>query len=172
MQRKLAFAFCIAALALFVLVLVIIRIILTRGDDYQKKVMNQQNYSSTVLPFKRGTIMDRNQTILAASEQVYNLILDPSVILEGNEDDINATVKAVNEAFGFPEEEIRAAIGDNNKIAYVRYQKELPEEQKTLFEKLQEEHNKDREARGKISGVWFESEYRRVYPYNRRHPHL
>ncbi len=166
MQRKLAFAFCIAALALFVLVLVIIRIILTRGDDYQKKVMNQQNYSSTVLPFKRGTIMDRNQTILAASEQVYNLILDPSVILEGNQDDVDATVDAVAEAFGFTKDEIRSAIEENAKSAYVRYQKGLPEEQKTLFETLQEEHNRDKEARGKISGVWFESEYRRVYPYD------
>ena len=39
------------------------------------------NYDSQSIPFKRGDIVDRNGTVLATSEKVYNLILDPRVLL-------------------------------------------------------------------------------------------
>ena len=45
-------------------------------NDYQKKILSQQRYDSKTLPFKRGSILDANGTILAASEKVYNVILD------------------------------------------------------------------------------------------------
>ena len=45
-------------------------------NDYQKKILSQQRYDSMTLPFKRGSILDANGTILAASEKVYNVVLD------------------------------------------------------------------------------------------------
>ena len=166
MKRKLAFAFGLAALALFVLVLVIANIIRTRGSEYSKTVLGQQDYNSTILPFKRGTIMDRNQTVLAASEQVYNLILDPSVIYSGNENDIAATLAALNAVFGYSADEIGTVLSANPESAYIRYARELSVEQKEAFEAYEEKHREDKKAKGDILGVWFESEFKRVYPYN------
>ena len=166
MKKKLAYAYMIAALALFVLIGVMISLILGKGENYSKVVLSQQSYSSTVIPFKRGTIMDRNQTVLAASEQVYNLILDPSVINQGNEDDIEATVEALTTVFGYPREDVEKAISENPASAYVRYEKEMTDDKRAAFETYQTAHNSDKKASGKITGVWFEPEYRRVYPYN------
>ena len=166
MKKKLAYAYIIAALALFVLIGVMISLILGKGEDYSKIVLSQQGYSSTVIPFKRGTIMDRNQTVLAASEQVYNLILDPSVINQGNEDDIEATIEALVNVFGYPREEVEKAISETPASAYLRYEKEMTDDRREAFETYQTEHNNDEKASGKITGVWFEPEYRRVYPYD------
>jgi stage V sporulation protein D (sporulation-specific penicillin-binding protein) len=51
-------------------------------STYQKKILSQQSYDSTTLPFKRGSILDCNGTILAASEKVYNVILDTKVMMD------------------------------------------------------------------------------------------
>lgn len=168
MQRKLAFAYILVALALFVLIGVIAWIIFWRGDSYSRTVLNQQTVNSSVIPFRRGTIMDRNQTVLAASEQVYNLILDPSVLLQSSEEDQAATVTALVTVFGYTEEEMRQVLSDNSASAYVRYEKELSEDKKTAFDNYRTEYNANKENIGKVSstGVWFESEYKRVYPYD------
>lgn len=49
--------------------------------------MAQQDANSTTLPYKRGDIYDRNGTVLATSEKVYNLILDPKVLWEYHDED-------------------------------------------------------------------------------------
>ena len=46
------------------------------GDKYSKIVLDQQQYQSRTIPFKRGDIVDRNGTKLATSQRVYNVILD------------------------------------------------------------------------------------------------
>ena len=168
MQKKLASAYLLVALALFVLVGVIVWIIYGRGAAYSRIVLNQQTVNSSVIPFRRGTITDRNQTVLAASEQVYNLILDPSVILQGNADDQAATVAALMNTFGYTQEEMTEVLTQNANSAYVRYARELSEEQKTAFETYRTEYNSGKDNVGKVSntGVWFESEYKRVYPYD------
>ncbi|MCD8077492.1 MAG: penicillin-binding protein 2 [Lachnospiraceae bacterium] len=166
MKQKLAFSFVLVAAALFVLVIVIFRIIQTNGEEYSKTVLTQQNYSSTVLPFQRGTITDRNQTVLAASEQVYNVILDPAVINTGSEDDIDATLTALVEVFGYDRSELETILEEKAESSYVRYERYLSEEQKEAFETYEEEYESQKENTASILGVWFESEYQRVYPYN------
>ena len=64
--------------------------------EYQKRILSQQRYDSTTLPFKRGTITDRNGTILAVSEKVYNVILDCKVMLD-DEKNQEPTVSALAE---------------------------------------------------------------------------
>ena len=48
------------------------------GNKYTQQVLSQsqQQYTNKTLPFKRGSITDRNGTMLANSVKVYNLILD------------------------------------------------------------------------------------------------
>ena len=80
MKKKLALTFFLVALVLFGLAIVVGFIGRDHGEEYGKRVLAQQTYASGTIPFKRGEITDRNGTVLAANEAVYNLILDPSVI--------------------------------------------------------------------------------------------
>ena len=87
MQKKLVGAFMIAILAFAVLVIRVTYINASKGEEYTKVVLDQQQYDSRVIPFKRGDIMDRNGTKLASSERVYNVILDVKAMLDDEEGD-------------------------------------------------------------------------------------
>ena len=85
-RKKLLIVFvCILA---FICVLIgrLIYINLSNNEDYARVVLEQMHYDSQTIPFKRGEIVDRNGTVLATSEKVYNLILDPYVVLNSNGD--------------------------------------------------------------------------------------
>lgn len=73
MQRKLVMLFMAVVLAFVVLIGRITYINVTKGSKYTKVVLDQQNYDSRVIAFKRGDIVDRNGTKMATSERVYNV---------------------------------------------------------------------------------------------------
>ena len=62
MQRKLVMLFMAVMLAFAVLIGRITWINLTKGSSYTRVVLDQQNYDSRVIAFKRGDIVDRNGT--------------------------------------------------------------------------------------------------------------
>ena len=80
MKEKLLILFGIVLLLLVILVLRITYINAFNGDKYSKIVLDQQQYQSRTIPFKRGDIVDRNGTKLATSQRVYNVILDAKVM--------------------------------------------------------------------------------------------
>ena len=59
MQIKLVAIFAFVLLILVILNIRIAYITTQSGDQYAKKVLSQQEYSSMTLPFKRGEIRDR-----------------------------------------------------------------------------------------------------------------
>ncbi len=137
-------------------------------DDYQKKILQQQQYSSTTLPFKRGSILDANGTILATSEKVYNVILDVKVMLddEKNED---PTLEALAECFDLDLSELKSYVAANPTSQYSVWKKQISYDEMQVFEDMQTAHNAEaanNSELGKISGVWFEEEYIRTYPNN------
>ena len=69
MQRKLVMLFMAIVLAFVVLIGRITYINATRGSQYTRIVLDQQNYDSRVIPYKRGDIVDRNGTRIATSEK-------------------------------------------------------------------------------------------------------
>ena len=75
-SEKKQFAFVVVAL--FLLAGVMINISKTSKDKYAKKVFDNLKYKNSTILAKRGDITDRTGTILAYSEKVYNLILDPN----------------------------------------------------------------------------------------------
>jgi beta-mannanase len=85
MQRKLVMLFMAVVLAFVVLIGRITYINVTKGSKYTKVVLDQQNYDSRVIAFKRGDIVDRNGTKMATSERVYNVILDVAVMMDKKE---------------------------------------------------------------------------------------
>ncbi len=169
MQEKLAITVIVITLALFALIYIIYRIIDQNQDSYNQIVLSQQEYDSRVIPYRRGDIVDRNGTYLATTEKVYNLIIDPKQILEDEENYLEPTVSALVAQFGYDAQEIRSLILENPDRRYIRYARQLPYEDKDSFETMQTETNTANNKAGdkkRIKGVWFEDEYRRIYPNN------
>ena len=177
MRRKLTIAYGIVSAVLFALALYTAVLMRNNGEEYQKLILSQQNYSSSTIPFQRGNIVDRNQTLLAYSEEVYNLILDPSVILytareSEPEPNRKATVDALVACFDFNREDLEKVISSNPSSMYIRYATQLPAEAMNRFVSYQNNYNTAEDAYGKavhtdkVTGVWFETEYQRAYPYS------
>lgn len=168
MKRKLALLFTIIVLALIGVNVRLAYISKTNGDKYTKRVLAQQDTNSTLLPYRRGDILDRNGTILATSEKVYNLILDPKVLSQNadeedpDKDCVEPTLQALVQYFGLDEAELRATYNDRIDSSYVVLLRQLTKDEISEFEALME----DDEAGARIKGVWFEDSYIRRYPYD------
>lgn len=177
MQRKLAFAFLAITLALFALSIVLAKINSEKGTAYAQTVLSQYSSgSSTTVIAARGEICDRNGSPLALNEKVYNLIIDAHEILTNEDFDyLDETVSALHEAFGYEEAELRALIQEKAESRYIRYARQLSEAQKEAFDEIQERVNTanaaEKDEKGKksnkkrVGGIWFETEYKRIYPY-------
>ena len=97
--------------------------------------MAQQDTASTTLPYKRGDILDRNGTILATSEKVYNLILDPKVLLqnqdteEKDKDCVEPTLQALVSCFELDKTELQTILVEKKSSSYVPLLKQLTKEE-------------------------------------------
>ena len=170
-QEKLAITVLVIMLALFLLGVRLYSIINSKNDEYTKIVLSQHStYDSRTIPYRRGDIVDRNGTYLATSEQVFYVILDPYQISSSKEGSyLQTTVNALAEYFGYDANDLMDVINRNPESRYIRYDKQIPYEQKVEFENKKNEINQANYKAGKderIKGVWFEPEYKRVYPYN------
>lgn len=72
----------------------------SNSKNYNQKVLAQQRYNSSNIPYRRGDIMDRNGTYLATSNKVYNLIIDPYQINQAPEKYLAPTAALLAEVFG------------------------------------------------------------------------
>lgn len=171
MKKKLLVVFLLVMLLLIVLIVRLFYIRYTKGEEYEKRVLNQQGYESQTIPYQRGDILDSQGTILATSVDVYNVILDCKLINE-EEKYIEPTVKALVQCFpDVTEEEVKAALTEKADSRYFVLRKKLPYEGIQQFEQLQNEVYTEGKQKGdkvnpNVQGVWFEKEYVREYPYN------
>lgn len=78
---------------------------------------------SQIIHFKRGDILDTNDTVLATSERSYNVILDVAGLLETKTSyqnkKINATVEALVKGFDLDESDLREILQDESDSRYV-----------------------------------------------------
>lgn len=181
---KLVWLFGIVVLAFVGLGIRITVINASQGNQYSKQVLSQsqQKYDSRVIPFKRGDITDRNGVVLATSEKVYKVILDCKVV-NTKEDYVEPTIKALVEVMGLDEDTVRSKLEDETTkdSQYQILQSNVSINQKKAFEdytdvssdEAKEKLTKEEIAeRSNIKGVWFEEDYRRVYPLNSTASHL
>lgn len=160
MQKKLVVLFMLVLLAFMGLSARLIYINNEDGEEYKRQILSQQSYSSTTIPFKRGDILDKNGVKLAVSEKVYNLVIDANNMLEEDES-LDATMAALRTCFPeFDEMAARSYIADNPKSRYYVTLKRLTYDEISPFVQMQA----DVENYPDIAGVWFEEEYKRVYP--------
>lgn len=163
MQKKLVVLFILVLLAFAGLSVRVMLISRNNEQRYQKQVLSQLEYDSKTLPYRRGSITDANGISLAVSEKVYNLVIDSKVIMS-KEAYFEPTMQALGKAFpSLDMKEIRKYVQDNQKTSsYYVPLKQLKSEEKLQFEMLKaDKENKESQF---IRGVWFEEEYKRVYP--------
>lgn len=177
MKIKLAGVFGLFLLALVGLLVGITWINAKSGNKYTQQVLtqSQQQYTDTTVPFRRGSITDRNGTMLANSVKVYNLVLD-CVEINNNEKYKEPTQNALEEYFEI-EKDVVEGLLTSEKTKDSRYQilkKEVTMDEKRVFEESLEipESKEEREALGeeeitrrqRVKGVYFEDTYKRIYP--------
>lgn len=172
MKQKLVGLFIGAVLALVCLLMRVSFVMFQSGEQYARQVLSQTQaeYSSRTLPFKRGEIQDRNGTVLATSEKVYNLIFDCYVV-NSSEEYADPTVKALSDVYGLSASMLYEKLSDE-ETRESRYQillKNISIEQKKAFEDYRKDKTvseDEQKSRRKIAGVWFEEDYLRKYPFN------
>ncbi|MBD5543707.1 MAG: cell division protein FtsI [Lachnospiraceae bacterium] len=160
MQKKLAVLFIVVLLAFLGLSMRLYAINKEDSENYKKQVLSQQEYSSKVLPYKRGDILDAKGTKLAYSEKVYNLVVDASII-NSKQIYVEPTVSALNTCFGVDANELRNHLAEKPNDKYYVVKKQLTYEEISPFLELQN----DKEKGTNIKGIWFEEEYKRMYPF-------
>ena len=158
MQKKLVLLFVAIILAFVFLIGRITYINAANGEDYTRIVLDQQQYDSRTIPFKRGDIVDRNGTKMATSERVYNVILDVKV-MTSDEDSIEPTIQVLKDCFEIDEEEVRDLIEESPSSRYNILKKGVDYETYKKFEAIDENYPD-------VAGIWLEEDYVRTYPYN------
>ena len=176
MQKKLVLLFIAIVLAFVGLIGRVTYISATKGEIYTKIVLDQQEYNSRIIPFKRGDIIDRNGTTVATSERVYNVILDAYVMLssEKAEDDQAAIIQvkeALQHCFGVDSTAVDEVVVNKPNGRYNIMLKKATYEQAQAFEEMKAQVYVDEEGKthkmypyiGKC--IWLEEDYVRTYPY-------
>ncbi|MBQ7583885.1 MAG: hypothetical protein IJT24_04675 [Lachnospiraceae bacterium] len=185
MQKKLVVLFFLVLLAFAYLIIRIANINRDNGEAYKRQVLAQQSYDSTTLPYKRGAIEDRNGTVLAYSEKVYNLIIDAKLMSVDEGVHIEPTLEILKKAFAeLDTGEVRSYVEKNPGASYKKYLRQLENSRIENYNRMidetisantlkRDELRKDGKAEAADAiidpaknGVWFEEEYKRKYPYN------
>jgi len=159
-KKKINIAFFLVGLMFLALAARIFLINHKNGDQYSKQVLDHQQYTSAAIAYKRGQIIDRNGTVLAYSEKVYNLILDPKVILSDNEYK-EPTLNALVSCFNLKMEDLENVIATKPNSHYEKLLKNLTGDQIAVFKGL----IADTKNNPNIKGAWFEDSYIRKYPF-------
>ena len=162
MQKKLVILFGIVLLAFVGLSVRLIMINREDGERYKKQVLSQQQYESTTIPYKRGDILDSKGIKLAASEKVYNLVIDSKNLLKDKKY-LEPTMAALTSCFpDFDEAAAKSYISANPSSQYYVVLKQLTYDEISPFVQIQNDKTKNPD----VAGVWFEEEYKRIYPNN------
>lgn len=171
MKIKLTGVFAIVLVGFIVVLCRLVYIEQVKGEEYEMRVLSQQRYDSLAIPYRRGDILDRNGTELATSTKVYNLILEPKIILaEGSKEVVlengksttkkELVISSLKTYFGLTDEEINAALEDENSLYKIMARK-LPYDVVEPYNEYLETKNGSY-----MVGVWLEDEYQRYYPYS------
>ena len=180
LQQTITIKMALMSFAMFgVFALLLLRtwsIMRDNGEQYKKQVLSQQEYDSVIIPYQRGAITDRNGTLLAYSERVYNLILDCYLMTHDNNNgrSMEPTLAALSSCFGLNVSELRIYISDNPDTRYHILKKNVSYDEMEAYKAYIEnfnatvtEENKEREdklAKANEKAIWFEDQYRRTYP--------
>lgn len=127
-------------------------------NEMKDRVKAQQESQVTVTA-SRGKIYDRNGKVLAESAAANNLVCNPKDVAENGDIDYAASVLA--EIVDMDEDKVKEALGRTG------YQYSIIKKKISALETQQiNEILEDKERKAKLTGVYFESNSKRYYPFN------
>lgn len=139
------------------------------GAEFEAAVKNQQiNRYDLVNAANRGSILDRNEQVLAVSTAVYNIVLDPLQLAEGKEEQQEKTLKTLCEYF--PElkyEDLKYHITENPSTGEIN----TPNHWKYLVKGVERSVKEELEGKD-LLGVYYEQTSKRSYPLKTLACHL
>ena len=158
-HRKIGVLMLIVLLLFVLLSVRLIYINTEEGEEYERQILSQQRYDSVILPYKRGDILDTKGSVFATSEKVYNVILDTK-LLRSAEEKVDPTLEALEEYFELDKDAIEDYMEDNPNSQYYVLKKQLTYEEISPYVELRDSEDSPISKKG----VWFEDEYKRIYP--------
>ena len=145
-----------------------------KGSELAKTAKDMQT-SDTVERANRGTIYDRNGKVLAESASVKTLVCNPKDIKDNG--DLNTCVQVISPIIGISDTKLRLYLTENSQYRIIK--KRLSAEESNAIEDLinpklakgtdratKEENEKKRALKAALSGIYFENDSKRYYPYN------
>ncbi|MGM9935992.1 MAG: penicillin-binding transpeptidase domain-containing protein [Candidatus Ornithomonoglobus sp.] len=147
---------------------------LIKGNELAETAKRIQT-ADTVEKANRGTIYDRNGMVLAESASVKTLVCNPQEISKNG--DLNTCISLISPIVGISDTKLRAYFTED--VQYRVIKKRLAAEESDQIEAMlnpEYEEEKDSEAKARneekkriknaLSGVYFENDTKRYYPYN------
>lgn len=139
------------------------------GAEFDAAVKNQQiNRYDLVNAANRGSILDRNEQVLAVSTAVYNVVLDPLQLAEGKPEQQEKTFSTLCEYF--PElkyEDLKYHITLNPSTGKIN----TPNHWKYLVKSVERSVKEELEEKN-LLGVYYEQTSKRSYPLKTLGCHL
>lgn len=132
-----------------VLVIKLAWIQFVKGSEYKTLAAEQQTRDNTITA-KRGTIYDRNMKVLAQSATAERVTINPQEIEKAKNAD--AVVNTLVNILGVSEKDLRKKIAKTDR-------------QSEVVAKQVEKSKADKIREMKLSGVHFEEDTKRYYPY-------
>ena len=134
-RRRLLVVFLFVLICFVLLVVRLVQINVKNGTDYEKNVLSLLNYDGQTIPYKRGDITDRNKTVLATSEKIYNLVLDPYVITHSNIDKASEYAKEVlEEYFSISKDDVDTILTQQPDSRYVVLKRKMTYDEKKPYD--------------------------------------
>lgn len=127
-------------------------------SEMKERVKAQQQSQSTVTA-SRGKIFDRNGKVLAESASANNLVCNPNNVKEHGDIEYAATV--ISEIVDMDRDKVKEALGRTDYRYSIIKKKISAAETQKINELLE-----DKGSKAKMTGVYFESNSRRYYPFN------
>lgn len=145
-----------------------------KGAELSERAREIQT-AGTVEQANRGKITDRNGKVLAESASVKTLVCNPQDIKEHG--DLNTCIQTLSPIIGMSESELRGYLTENSQYRIIK-KRLSAEESNAIDEILNPEYsdentdeakaeNKEKEdLKEKLTGIYFENDSKRYYPYN------
>ncbi len=145
---------------------------IVRGPELAKTAKEIQT-AVTLERAPRGSIYDRNGKILAESASVKTLVCNPQDIK--NYGDLNTCIKVLSPIVGMTEAKLRSCLtGD---LQYQIIKRKLSAEESNAIEELinpklsgeakdEDEDKAKTKLKTALTGIYFENDAKRYYPYN------
>lgn len=159
-KNKLRAIFWILLVVLFCFIVRLFYINKVHGLEYQKNILSNQMYETTVIPFKRGDILDRMGSYLATSEKVYTMKIDAKSMYRQEGKYFEHTLEALGQCFEeLDVNEVRQYVLQHQNSMYY-----VPKNMRRMTYNQISEYTALCESDNSLKGVAFDEEYRRAYP--------